>query len=422
VTNAASSPTPSPAERRRGLRLVLVAIGAASYASISGQIVLGWAAFDVSGSELAVGLVFALRMLPQLALGLTAGRLSDRTDRWAIVALLSAAHGVFATVISFGTVYAPPSLVAICGLSAIFGAIDALRMASTQALVYELSGPEHALRALSFANLASHLVGFGAGLAAGALLTWFGFAVAFVSIAMVQVSAAVLMLGRHDVRRRTAAVIRERGRGRQLGGPTIAPERAPDLLASPELRSLAAYAVATEVLAFSAIVLLPAFAERVFAVGADGLGALYSVRALGAMVGLVVLARARSRFAGDGLLVTLGVLFGIALVAFAVSPTIWAASASIALIGAAGGGFDALNQALFADRVSAEQRGAAMGLWVAAIGSAPIGHVEIGALAVIMGPVAAQLVNGVTLLVVTAAFARSRRLGRRARCRAQLPE
>ena len=46
-----------------------------------------------------------------------------------------------------------------------------------------------------------------------------------------------------------------------------------------------------------------------------------------------------------------------------------------------------------------EQRGRAMGSWVLAIGTAPSGHLEVGALAGVLGAPRALLINGGILAV-----------------------
>jgi hypothetical protein len=49
-----------------------------------------------------------------------------------------------------------------------------------------------------------------------------------------------------------------------------------------------------------------------------------------------------------------------------------------------------------------EQRGRAVGVWVLGLGSAPVGHLEMGALAAALGVPAALLINGALTLVAAA--------------------
>ncbi len=409
-----------------GLPRVLGSIAAGAYGQIAGQLTLSWAAFEVSQSELAISIVFALRMLPLLLLGLAGGHLSDRVDRWRLVIAMTLGQAALAATVAAASMPGELPLVALFTVSAALGGLDAIRTSATQALVYDLAGREKGLSAIATANLVAHLIGFVAGLAGGVLLARFGLAGALGAIAATQLASVVALLSHPRVRSKAAppaapsadplapftsgaTSVREAFPATdtvpRAATPRVAPVSA--VLHVPLVRLITAYAVATEVLAFSAVVLLPAFADQVFDIGPGGLGVFYAARACGGVAALLALPRARRAYGGNFVLSALGVLFGAALIAFAVSPTVVLACIALAAIGAAGAAFDALNQALLAEAVPAEMRGAAMGAWVAAIGSAPFGHIEIGALAVLLGPVAAQSLNGLALVLLSLAIART---------------
>jgi hypothetical protein len=55
--------------------------------------------------------------------------------------------------------------------------------------------------------------------------------------------------------------------------------------------------------------------------------------------------------------------------------------------------------------VSNEQRGRAMGAWVVGVGTAPLGHLEIGYLAGLASAQVALAANGLTLVVLAASLA-----------------
>jgi hypothetical protein len=66
---------------------------------------------------------------------------------------------------------------------------------------------------------------------------------------------------------------------------------------------------------------------------------------------------------------------------------------------------DVLHQTLLQFNVSNEQRGRAMGAWVVGVGTAPLGHLEIGYLAGLANAQIALTVNGLTLVVLAAGLA-----------------
>jgi hypothetical protein len=64
------------------------------------------------------------------------------------------------------------------------------------------------------------------------------------------------------------------------------------------------------------------------------------------------------------------------------------------VIGFCAGAFDLLQQTLIQMSVPNEQRGRAVGLWVLSLGSAPIGHLQMGLLIAALGVPIALAING----------------------------
>ncbi len=92
-------------------------------------------------------------------------------------------------------------------------------------------------------------------------------------------------------------------------------------------------------------------------------------------------------------------VYGLAIVALAASYTLVIAVATLLVIGFCAAAFDVLQQTLIQLSVPDEQRGRAVGVWILGIGSAPIGHLEMGAVAASMGVPIALLLNGVLTIV-----------------------
>ena len=79
--------------------------------------------------------------------------------------------------------------------------------------------------------------------------------------------------------------------------------------------------------------------------------------------------------------------------------------AIVILVNAAGALADLFAQSLLQLSVPSELRGRAGGAWVVAIGLAPLGQLQIGALASLFGVSAALGMNGLALMAVGAAAA-----------------
>ena len=180
------------------------------------------------------------------------------------------------------------------------------------------------------------------------------------------------------------------------------------------LRQLIIITGAVEMLGFSHQTLLPSLARDVLDVGAEGLGFMSGVQSVGGIMGVAVLAAlGEVRRKGMAFLVVIHV-FGGALVLLAYAPSLALAVLVLAVISAAAALSDVLSQSLMQLNVPNELRGRAMGSWVLAIGTAPVGHIQIGGLATLLGVASALTFNGVGLValaaVTTVFAARLRRL------------
>ena len=114
------------------------------------------------------------------------------------------------------------------------------------------------------------------------------------------------------------------------------------------------------------------------------------------------------------LLLGMLVLFGSSQILLAHAPHFWLAVVCVTLVNVVGSVADILHQTLLQYSVSNEQRGRAMGSWIVSIGTAPVGHLEIGYLAGLTNAGVALSVNGLALtaltLVLAALLPRLRRL------------
>jgi hypothetical protein len=181
---------------------------------------------------------------------------------------------------------------------------------------------------------------------------------------------------------------------------------------------LMALTAGAEVLGFAHQVVLPSLARDVLHAGPEGLGVLNAARSVGGILGLgaAALTRGASRGGGALFLAVIGA-FGVSLVALGVAPyAVGFAGVVIVLIVANGAGAlaDLLAQNLLQLSVPPHLRGRAGGAWVVAIGLAPLGQFQIGALASLVGVSGALGASGLALtaLAITAAlvFPRVRRL------------
>jgi predicted MFS family arabinose efflux permease len=147
-------------------------------------------------------------------------------------------------------------------------------------------------------------------------------------------------------------------------------------------------------------VMLPVLAKEVLQVGAGGLGVLTAFRFLGGVLGVSGLTVLGARYRRGRMLLVALTLFGAGQVLLASAPTFAVAALCVIFINIMAAATDVLHQTLLQYSVANEQRGRAMGSWIIGTGVAPVGHLEVGALASLTSAHVALLVNGLALMLL----------------------
>jgi MFS family permease len=364
------------------------------------QVAIGWITLTATDSILAVGATFAVRMVPALLLGIPLGGLVDRYDRRATLILVNLAAIVpllwAAAVAANGTL----AVTQLILLSLALGVVDTLSGTATQTYSFDLVGPAGATNAIALGNLGVFLAGGVGSIAGGLALQRLGVASPFIlSAVMAAVAAVCLVAGGARTRR-------------ERPPPHVVPSfsRSMTLIArNRRVALIALVVVMTEILGFSSITVYPTFARDVLDSDAAGLGALATARQIGAIAGLLLLARwglGKSRGGRLILLATFGL--GVGLTAFAASTSFALSFAVLVLVGAAMAGVDTLGQTLVQRNVDDAERGSAMGIWFFAIGFGPLGLVGLGAAASAFGAPVALAISGALLASFAVGLSRVR--------------
>ena len=378
--------------------------GAASAFGLAvGLVAIGWLALVVSDSALAVGATFAARFVPSLVLGIPLGGLVDRFDRrrtLVVVYFVGAAPVVGAAALS---ATGQLGLAALLVLSLVLGVFDTIRGTASQSYAFDLVGPEGATNAIALVNLGSFMLGFVGSISGGLAIDRFGAGTAFLLAAGTSVTAGVILaLGGRQARR---------ARDEPRETPTF--RRSITLISRNRLVALIALVVIVgEVLGFSSLTVYPTFARDVLHSDATGLGALAGARSVGAIVGMLLLARLGLGGRGGRLLLSAAFGLGLGLVGFALSSSFALSLALLLAVGAAAAALDTLGQSLIQRSVDDNERGSAMGVWYFAIGFGPLGHLGLGAAAAAIGAPTALAISGGLLAIIAVALSGVRSLRR----------
>jgi MFS family permease len=354
-----------------------------------------WLALETGGGPVAIGLIFAARMLPSLLFGLAAGTIADRADRPR--QLLAVAGSALLLIASFGWLVGTGDIhvwqVIVFAFAA--GCVQVFDTPARQALVLDTVPRELALRGMALTALAARCSSALGALSAGVIIPLIGVARCYLVVAAVYALMAVVI-----------APLRVRQEHRILGNPPPFRQAFRDaarlLLDVPVIRTLMVAGIACEMFAFSHMTALPLFAQDVLAAGPAGLGMLNAAVAIGGAIAVALLALLPEGGRRQPLLSAIFLIYGLSLLGLGLTRTLAVAIAVLVVTGCCAGAFDVLQQTLIQMAVPDEQRGRAVGIWVLSIGSAPVGHLEMGLLIAALGVPSALLINGAVTMAAAA--------------------
>jgi hypothetical protein len=164
---------------------------------------------------------------------------------------------------------------------------------------------------------------------------------------------------------------------------------------------LVALTGAVEIFGFSHLAVMPSIARDVLDAGPEGLGLLNASAATGGTLAvLAVSVRGDIARRGPAFIAVL-LLFGAALLFLSASKSLALAMVAMACVSSLAALSDLLSQTLVQTAVANDLRGRAMGSWLLAIGLAPVGHIQIGVLAALVGASLALAANAVALVLMT---------------------
>ncbi len=379
--------------RYADFRVLTVVAALNSVGIMAGQVALGWFVLQLTDSTFMVGVVIALRLLPNLFFGIPAGAVADTVDRRRMIQVLNLLMAVPMGLIGLLIAAGYTELWALFGLVFIGGALLPFNQTALTSLAFDITGSAGVVYGLSLIRVAMGVGSLVGSIAIGSVMARIGIDVAFFVLAGTYVVAAV-----------AALLIKSRGQA----APTTSAGSTRESLAgfAREIRtnrSLLALTISTsmlEILGFSHIVLLPSLARDVLGMNEEGFGLISGLRNIGGLAAIFFIATAGDRLA-KGLVYQVSILlFGGLMMALAVAGHLVSVVAILIGISAMMALADLLSQSLIQLVVPNDLRGRAMGSWMLAIGTGPAGNLQIGAVASLAGIGLALSLNGLGLVVL----------------------
>ena len=376
--------------RHRDFALFWVSLVTEALALQMAVVAIGWQVYSISGRALDLGLLGLAEFLPLLLLALPAGQLADRIPRRRLLTVMGASNAVVlsgllaVTIAGAGRVWPFFVLAFVQGIGSAIGA-PAGRALTPSLVPQEILVSALAQRSIAFQG--SAVVGPAIG---GILFAIQPELVYVVAIVLALVGLGCILAMRSG---RVAAAEGVVGLDEVLAGVRLI-RRTSVLLGAISLDLFA-------VLLGGAVALLPIFAKDILEVGPTGLGFLRAAPAVGSLASALVITRFPiQRRAGRKLFVVVAG-FGVCMVAFGLSRTMWLSMLALAL----GAAFDTVSVVLRSTILPLltpdELRGRVTAVEMVFISASnELGAFESGVAAALIGAVPAVVLGGVATVVV----------------------
>ena len=360
-------------------------------------VLIGWLVLDVTQSSSWVGIAFALYYLPNIIFGIIGGGIADRFPRRGLLQSLD--FGAAGLIILFSVlfVYQTPQAPLVLALTLVLGSLRAIKNPVRLALAYDFAGRQQATRALSGISVASRIGMLIGAIAIGVLTDRFGVAVALILMALMHTAAAGALTGMRSRNQRVAADNTPLWQNLS--------DYVREFRVNRVLLMLVLVTAGIELFGTSYTSALPELATSRLALRADGLGLMHAAQASGGLlIGLLLFAvspqKRRTRIYGICVL-----LLGISIITLGHVSDIPTVLLTLAVVSAMISAWDILTQSMMQSWVPDHLRGRSMGAWMFAIGSSPLGQLEMGFLVTAIGIGPALYLNGFgVLLVILLAF------------------
>jgi MFS family permease len=366
---------------------------AASVGQWMQQVALGWLAIIMTNSPGFVGIVTFSAGLPFLVVAPFGGSLIDRLDRRRLMLTCQALAFLLATIMAFDvmTGLVQPWHLPIAAF--LNGSLQALLIPNQQALVPALLPRAVLTNGIGLMSAGQNMTRVVGPSIAGVVIGAIGVGPTFLAQAAALAVAFALVF----------TVVLPPRPPRSATGPGVFDGIR--LIASrPDLRGLFLLASIPTLFVFPYIGFLNVFALDVLHIGAEGLGLLMATSGAGAVVGSLLVASV-ARTEGNGrVLLGLTVLYGVPIVAVALSRTLWVTLPMLFLAGVLGAAFMSGNNAMIQHRVGDDVRGRVMGAYMLTWGFMPLGSLPMGMVADRVGITTAVAAGAIVSSVLAAVY------------------
>ena len=380
--------------RYRNFLLLWLAMLAFSSGYWLQQIVVGWLAYEVTGSAFWTSLAIGLEALPILLVGPVGGVLVDKFDRKKLLAGIytyqATVTAAFAVIVLTGNIQAWHIFAYIFMMGLALVVSDPARTS----LIANIVPKQNLVNAFALSSLSFSIPRLTVPAIGGLIIVLAGPGVALAMEAGLQLCAVAVVMGL-QMSRSTRPAMRFSNVVSDVVDGVRYVTREPALIGLFVLIALPALLVMPSILG-----LMPVYAAEVFHVDARGLGLLMSAAGAGSILGTLVLAtKGDFRSKNVAVLVCMCVM-AIATGIFSINVFFPAAYVNLIVINAAMMMSFSVSSAIIHGTVPDEFRGRVAGLYILPWGLLPIGSLMSGFLAERLGAPHATQIATVAMLVL----------------------
>ena len=393
-----------PALRFPAFRLLWLSLLPGTLGMMMSMVAFGYVAYSLSGSTTTLAAVNAGWGIPMFALSPVAGVVADRFARRNVLLLTQGVVGLTAVAVAALLLTGTIQVWHLFAVTVVQGMAFAFNIPARQALIAELVGQEELANAVALYNAGLNFNRVAGPAIGGALLTMPQVGPGGVFALMALMYLVVLLILQRLPATSVAHADHERHvRRSSLGQLTVGLRY---VAGDPNLRRLMVLAFLPLLFGMPYQSLMPAIAAQVFGVGAAGLGALLTANGLGALAGSLLLAGLGGRSPLSRLQHVAGLIFGGALVAFALSPAFALALPLVAVVGGASAAYTAVNNTLLMSASPPAYHGRVMGVYMMTFAAMPLSSLPAAWIADHIGLAPTLAACGALAALVVAALGR----------------
>ncbi|ATG73890.1 MFS transporter [Zobellella denitrificans] len=378
--------------RQQGFLPFLIARLAAVFAMQIQAVVVAWQVYDLTRDPLALAYVGLAQFIPMLLLLLPAGDLADRHSRKRLLAGSWLVQALCSGLLLLLSLSPQPEVRYYYAVLVLYGSARAFTGPTLQSLLPQIVPRGQLARAIAVNSMIMKLAVIGGPLVGG-LLYALGGSLAY-GVCLGAFLLALLLL----------TPVRARYAGGAKPPEATAWHRFTAGIGYIRSRPVILGAISLDLFAVllgGVVALLPIYAQEVLMVGPEGLGALRSAIALGALLmGVALSTWSLNRRVGPAMFVAV-LVFGLANLVFAFSTLFWLSFAALLVAGAADMISVYIRSTLIQLATPDEMRGRVSAVNMLFIGSSnELGEFRAGTSAAWFGTVPAAVIGGVSTLAV----------------------